>query len=203
MARPALTDEQRRETRRKIRGAAAALYAESGLQDISARKIAQQAGVSVGTLYSYFDNLTELMQSLWKEPVRRLIRELESELAGIDDPLKRVRAFLSGYAQFALNEPATYRGSFLFVRPDNQPKPDQTALENDRFFRLLTDSVERAQATGQARSGDPQAIAQLLWSGLHGAIALPNNMDRLALAAPADSVAPMIDALMGWLAESH
>ena len=39
MPRPALTEEQRRETRRKIRRAAAELYAENGLADISARAV--------------------------------------------------------------------------------------------------------------------------------------------------------------------
>ena len=75
MARPTLTKEQRAEIRSRIRKAATELYPESGLSDISARGIAKRAGVSVGTIYSYFDNLPELMQSLWIEPVRHLVKE--------------------------------------------------------------------------------------------------------------------------------
>ena len=60
MPRPALTEEQRRETRRQIRQAASDMYAENGLSDISARAIAKRAGVSVGTIYSHFANLTDL-----------------------------------------------------------------------------------------------------------------------------------------------
>jgi AcrR family transcriptional regulator len=62
--RPALTDKQRRETRLRNFTAAAELCAENGFRDISARTIADKAGVSVGTLYTNFDNLKDLMQSL-------------------------------------------------------------------------------------------------------------------------------------------
>ena len=76
MPRPALTEEQRRESRRRIREAASALYATSGLGDISARAIAKEAGVSVGTIYSHFGSLAELMQSLWRQPARKLVQQL-------------------------------------------------------------------------------------------------------------------------------
>ena len=76
MPRPALTEEQRRATRRRIRRAASELYAEAGLSRISARAVAERAGVSVGTLYTHFDNLTDLMRSLWRAPVARLYEEM-------------------------------------------------------------------------------------------------------------------------------
>ena len=71
MARPTLTDEQRRATRQKIRKAASELHAELGIANISARGVAERAGVSVGTLYTHFGNLTTLMQSLWRQPARK------------------------------------------------------------------------------------------------------------------------------------
>ncbi len=200
MPRPALTDEQRRQTRRVIRRAAAELYARDGPSSISARRIAETAGVSVGTLYSYFDNLTELMQSLWKEPVWRLINELEAALADIDDPLEKLRTLLETYARFSREQRAVYRGAFLFVRPASEQQPDRVALDDDRFFRLLRGTVLAAQQRGVARTGDPDMLAQTVWSGVHGAIALPQNMDRLALAPPEEAVQPMIEAMLEWLA---
>lgn len=199
MPRPALTEAQRRETRRSIRQAAAKLYAENGFADISARKVAESAGVSVGTLYSYFDNLTELMQSLWKEPVTRLLADLETTLADIDCPLDRLRRLLQMYADFAVEESTTYRGAFLFVRPQALKQPTPVALDQDRFFSLLMNTVVAAQSEGLIRAGNPQTLAQTLWSGVHGAIALPTNIDRLALDPPAEALPVMIDALLSWL----
>lgn len=199
MPRPALTDEQRRQTRSNIRSAAARLYAKNGLDRISARSVAQEAGVSVGTLYTHFDSLTALMQSLWKQPVKRLISDLETQLQEIDKPMDRLRRILEAYAAFASDHRAVYRGAFMFVRPETQEKPNPVALTDDRFFAMLTSAIENAQQRGEARTGAPAHLAQTLWSGVHGAIALPLNVDRLALAPPEASTQPMIDALLEWL----
>lgn len=199
MARPALTEEQRRETRRNIRRAAARLYAENGLAEISARAIAEQAGVSVGTLYSYFDNLTELMQSLWKEPVSRLITELEVALDGTENPLRKLQLLLDAYGRFAIEHHNVYRGAFLYVRPEAHQKPTQVSLEDDRFFNLFQKAVIEGQEQGLVRAGEPAVLAQTLWGGMHGAIALPLNLDRVALAPPQEAVQQMSEALIEWI----
>ena len=78
-------------------------------------------------------------------------------------------------------------------------KPDPVALDDDRFFSLLCNSVRDAQDQGLIRNGEPQALAQILWAGLHGAIALPMNLDRLALDPPEDAAKRMIETLLEWL----
>ena len=74
MPRRPATESQREEVRQKIRNAAKAIYREKGITGISARAIAVSAGVSVGTIYSYFGDLQTLMQSLWLEPLDRFPR---------------------------------------------------------------------------------------------------------------------------------
>ncbi len=199
MPRPALTDEQRSATRRKIRKVAAELYAQNGFADISARKIAEAAGVSVGTLYAYFDNLTQLMQSLWKEPAARMIEDLVAVQQRIDDPLDRLRALLETYAQFAVDQRPVYRGAFLFVRPASHDKPTQVSLDDDRIFRVFRDTIQAGQQQGLFRAGDLNQLTQALWAGLHGAIALPLNIDRLALDDREASVRQMIELLLEWI----
>ncbi len=199
MARPALTEEQRRQTRRNIREAAAKLYAQKGIGDISARTIAETAGVSVGTLYSYFSNLTELMQSLWKEPLVRLLNELESAVAATEEPMAKVRVVLATYAKFATQQQGIYRGAFMFVRPAAHDQPTPVALEQDRFFSILCGAIAAAQQQGLTRSGAPESLTQTVWSGIHGAIALPTNIDRLALAPANEALPVMIDAMLEWL----
>jgi len=199
MARPALTDEQRRLTRRNIRNAAAVLYASNGLADISVRAVAEKAGISVGTLYAHFSSLTELMQSLWKEPLTRLIEELEKNIKAKEDSLEKLQVLLEGYANFAHSHLGIYRGAFLYVRPELHEQPTKVNLAEDRFFGLFRRTVIAAQKQGLARDGDPDLLAQTLWSGIHGAIALPQNVDRLALAEPNETAPLMIEALINWI----
>ena len=70
MARPAASPEQRDRQRGRIRRAAAEVYAENGLLGVTARAVAQRAGVSTGTIYSYFDGLQGLMRSIESETAR-------------------------------------------------------------------------------------------------------------------------------------
>lgn len=196
MARPVATPEQRRETRQRIRRAASELHSEGGIGAISARAVAKRAGVSVGTLYSHFESLPELMQSLWQGPVNRVIAELEATAASHSEPLSRVRALLEGYVEFALAQSAVYRGLFLFVRPDaSESVPKTPAVENP-FLKLVHQAIVEGQSAGVIRKGEPMAMAQTLWSGIHGALALPVNLARVELDSPAKQSARMINLLV-------
>ena len=179
MPRPALTEEQRRATRRRIRRAASELYAEAGLSRISARAVAERAGVSVGTLYTHFDNLTDLMRSLWRAPVARLYQEMRELAESTPDPVDRLTLLMRRYVRFAAEEASVYRGAFLFVRPQTDEQPEALPPGRNDFLRLLGDAISQGQAQGSVRAGDPEAMAQLIWAALHGANALPINIDLL------------------------
>lgn len=199
MPRPALTDEQRRATRRRIRDAAARLHAQVGLSGVSARAVAEQAGVSVGTLYSYFDSLSELLQSLWRAPAARLIAELEGVSAATTHPADGLRALLETYVRFAADNASVFRGAFLFVRPESVAAPPQVALDEDRFFQVFRQAIVDGQNQGDFRAGDPDALTQTVLSAVHGALALPVNMHRLALDPSPRIPQQMIDAMLEWL----
>ncbi len=201
MARPVLTEEQRKEIRRSIRGAAAKLHAEDGMANISARSIAETAGVSVGTIYSHFGNLTDLMQSLWKQPARKMIEEMESVATDNPDPEARLRALLNVYITFAKENWSVYKGAFMFVRPDDHKAPPQIALDADRMFSVLKQSIIDGQTSGKFRDGDPDQITQTIWSGVHGSIALPTNFHRLELDSSESRINAMVELMFDWLTQ--
>ncbi len=153
----------------------------------------------MGTIYSHFENLTELMQSLWRAPLRRLLQELEEVASSEPEPLDALRALLETYARFALEQPALYRGAFLFVRPESHEKPRQASIEQSDITGPMLAAIERGQSQGLIREGSPAALAELLWAGLHGAIGLPVNIDRVQFSAPEALTGNMIDLLLEWL----
>lgn len=199
MPRPALTSEQRRATRHLIQRAAADLYAKDGGKGVSVRSIADSAGVSVGTIYANFANLTELMQSLWKQPAKRLFSDLEKITNALDNPKEKLLAILQTYMRFAVEQRAVYRGAFLHVRPAEHAQPKQVQPVEDRFFSLIASAIEAGQQEGLFRNGDTNMLTQLVWSAVHGAIALPINIDRLALDTSEKVVQDMIDLMLEWL----
>lgn len=199
MARPKATPEQRAEVRRSIKRAAAELYREEGLGAVSARAVAKKAGVSVGTIYSYFGDLAGLGQSLWEGRVARQEDVFREIAAQHEDPLARINALLEAYLTFGIEQHELYRSVLLFVRPAAMGEPERQDVSAVAFPALLKAAIEQGQAAGQVRGGDAGDLAQLLWSGVHGAIALPINLARVEL-KPVDELKTVtIDRLLSML----
>jgi AcrR family transcriptional regulator len=196
MARRPATEAQKKAARRQIQKAAASYYAEHGAAAVSARAVAQRAGVSVGKIYAHFGSLQGLMQSLWMEPIEAINAQLVEMAAEITDPVQRLRALLNAYVEIALARPQLFRGAFLFVRPDTMPRPDREPLEGAPFASLLISTIREGQALGVLKEGDPRKLAQLVWAGVHGCLALPVNLDRLDFIEPEGLAAQMIDILL-------
>lgn len=199
MPRTPATQAKRNEESSRIRDAAGKIFAEKGITAISARAVAKEAGVSVGKIYAYFNSLTELMQSLWQGRVQKFATTLH-ELAGtIDDPVERIRSILETYVSFAHNNEALYKGALMFVRPEDLPKPEQEAAEDLPIMDLLIKAIAEGQEAGTIRDGSPVRMAQLLWAGVHGSLALPINIDRYAFRERDHLTSDMVDALMGHI----
>ena len=163
---------------------------------ITVRAIAERAGISTGKIYSYFGSLGELMRSLWAEPVGKLNETLASVVVANPDPVERIEAILTTYLEFARTNEETYRGALLFVRPRALTPDERRPATDVPLLVLLGDAIADGQAAGSIRPGQPDELAQLLWSGLHGAIALPINADLYAL-DPDRRLAPaMIELLV-------
>ncbi|MEQ8692481.1 MAG: TetR/AcrR family transcriptional regulator [Pseudomonadales bacterium] len=199
MPRPALTDEQRKVIRRTIREAAARLYADNDLTKVSVRAIAEQAGVSVGTVYAHFGSLSELLQSLWRQPVRKLVEQMTQIAGDVSDPAEQLAAFLQAYVRFSVEEPQVFRRALLYVRPESVQPPEQAALSSDRFFRLISQAISQGQEAKLFRPGDPDMLAQMVLSAVHGALALPVNWHRLALQPGTEVAEQTISAQLEWL----
>lgn len=196
MARPKASPEQRANVRRSIQSAAAELYRAEGLSAISARAVATKAGVSVGTIYSYFGDLTGLMQSLWTGRIAQLEDAFRALAAQHKDPVIRIEALLRAYFEFGVDQSVLYRNALMFVRPTALEAPKSQPLNEFAFPTLIKAAIEEGQATGALIDGDPDTLAQVLWSAVHGALALPVNMDRLDLQDPSKMIEPVIEALM-------
>lgn len=199
MARTPATEAQRRAESSRIQAAASKIYADKGIAAISARAVAKEAGVSVGKLYGYFSSLTELMQSLWQGQVQKLAEKLHRVAKSTPDPMDRIRSVLETYVAFAQLNSDLYKGALMFVRPDELPTPEQDAAEDLPIMDLLIKAVAEGQTAGSIRAGSAVRMAQLLWAGVHGALALPINIDRFAFKERDHLTSDMVDALMEHL----
>ena len=202
MPRPAHTDEQKREIRNRLRRAAAKLLVREGGRNITARSIAAEAGVSTGTLYSYFDSVSDVIESLWREPYQALVDQLTQISWEIDCPRSRLEAFMSAYIQFACDKAALFRNGFLYVRPDSLPPPTQTPLTRDPIFQLYRSTIREGQSAGLFRQGNLDELTQAFISAVHGGLAMPINFQRLALDNTERVPTMIVDAMLSWLEDT-
>ncbi len=196
MPRPAATEEDRAEQRRRLRVAAAELHAEAGLHAVTVRAVSKRAGVSTGLLYSYFTDLSDLMRSLWMPRIVELGHALAMAEQAEADPVERIRRLLLTYVDFTVANVETHRGLLLFVRPPNSTPDRNDDPERLMLFASLRRALDEGQAAGAVRSGDTGRLAQLLWSGVHGALALPIHVEPFALTDGPSIATEMVDVLI-------
>jgi AcrR family transcriptional regulator len=199
MGRPALTSQQRSDMRARIRQEALYLYTHGGLDAVSVRAVAQRVGVAASGIYSFFKSRQALIESLWYDPVVETVGEMVRVGAATPDPCERIRSILGIYAAFAERNPEIYRGAFLFVRPDTMVPPQPGNLEDLPYHCLLRDAIIEAQQSGAFHPGDADLLAQALWAGMHGAIAIATNIEHWTFAPRPALVGQMIALLMQGL----
>jgi len=174
MARP------RKEDRRPIPALAIAAAADialhAGPDAITLARVAEAAGCSAPALYRYFAGKDDLLRAAEDEGFRRLYAyKREAAASAGDDAFERLRRGGRNYVAFALENPGLYRLMFSGV-----PRSDPGGTADTPFARdpalstldFLADSLQRCQAQGYLPNRDPQQLAFLLWSSVHGIVSL-------------------------------
>ena len=144
----------------------AKMIAESeGLAGLTARRIAKDAGCSVGTLYNVFDNLDALILNLNGRTFDALYDALARVEAG-GDPQSAARALMEAYLRFVRDNGNLWNVVFEHVWPADFPLPDWYHEKIRRLLSLLARALAPLFPPGREAMNEQAAI--VLWSGLHG-----------------------------------
>lgn len=156
--------------RERLRKISAELFVEAGLDGFNMRELAKRLGVSAMTPYRYFSDKDEILASIRTQAFARLADRLESARGLPGSPAEMIAALAEAYVEFAQQESVSYRLMFDFSRPKRNSYPELELQENR--VRSAVTSLVRHLVTSESLDGDPDRIAQVLWTAIHGAIAL-------------------------------
>src|SRR5262249_14237873 len=162
-------EREREEVRRKIMDAARDLFATEGYEKVTMRRIAEAIEYSPTTIYHHFEDKDDLVNALCEEDFAHLLAIFKSQLPP-DDPPDRTRQLGRAYARFAIENPNHY--CFMFMTRAKYEKVPEASDSGQQSFAVLKTAVEKAIALGRFRPGDAHEMAQVLWAGVHGAVAL-------------------------------
>jgi AcrR family transcriptional regulator len=197
-------ERQREETRARILEAARELFVDKGVEATTMRAIAARIEYTPTAIYHHFRDKGALLEELCTLDFRALAGAF-ARIGRIEDPIERVRRIGMAYVDFALENRRQYQ--FLFMTPSSHLHEnglkgiDKNNPEQDAYG-FLRASVEEALRRGLFRREfqDADQLAQILWGGLHGLVALHivvrANDDWIRWADPSATARLAIDVLL-------
>ncbi|HUR73505.1 MAG TPA: TetR/AcrR family transcriptional regulator [Sporichthya sp.] len=162
-------------------------FTASAYQDVRMDDLAEEADISVGSIYGHFGSKDGLYLALSERAVEQMAAYLGQAVRPEYSPLERVMACGDAYLRFHLEHPGLFR--FLaFDRVGPQTGQSDNALRGqvgDRlaevigwFEGLVADAID----SGEAEAGyDARLVSRFLWAAWNGVVALSLRADQLAL----------------------
>ncbi|MEV0474015.1 TetR/AcrR family transcriptional regulator [Streptomyces prunicolor] len=168
--------QRSQETYDAILEAAAQLFEALGYTGATTNKIADRAGVSIGSLYQYFPNKDALLYALGERHVRALAAAMTSAMADLraaaPRPEETIRTLYSTLAQLHDTDPHLHR--LLY---DQAPRPAEAATQLRALQTEMATEVEHHLRRLDLGAPDPTLTALLLVQAaeaqIHGAILDP------------------------------
>jgi AcrR family transcriptional regulator len=136
------------------------------------RAIAERVEYTPTAIYHHFESKEALITELCRLDFRALGQAF-FRIEGEADPIERLRRLGEAYVEFAIAHPNHYQLMFMTTRPQGVAEVAHGDPTEDAYA-LLRAACAEAVASNRMRPGidDPDALAQILWAGLHGLVSL-------------------------------
>jgi AcrR family transcriptional regulator len=162
----------RAETRQKILDAAREMFVQHGYEATTMRAIAEKIEYTPTAIYHHFQNKEALLTELARMDFRSLASAFQ-QIGRIGDPLERLRRTGEAYVAFALGHPMQYQLMFMTRKPGVGVQKGVAGPEEDAYsFLRATCALAIDSGRLLAEFDDPDELAQIAWSSLHGLMAL-------------------------------
>ncbi|GII77761.1 TetR family transcriptional regulator [Sphaerisporangium rufum] len=187
-----MSTQQRRERERAQRHdlilkTARTLAESEGWDAVTTRRLADEIEYSQPVLYSHFAGKDAIVAAVALEGFTELAARLRAATPA-DEPRATLEGLARAYLAFAEENPALYDAMFTMAvdlpfGQDDTPEPLRAG------FQALLSGVARF-----AGRGDPEILTEVVWSALHGLIAL-SRAGRLPPAGREARLALLLDRL--------
>lgn len=151
------------EKRRRIIETATKEFAKKGYHDASINNIASKAGVSVGSIYKYFDNKKELFLTIVDHSINRM-ETLLTHLAETDDDViikveKILREIISSSREDSVL--VNLYNSMTAINDKKLAKQFADEMES-MTARIYTEAIREGQKNGEVRDDIDPGVAAFL-----------------------------------------
>jgi AcrR family transcriptional regulator len=162
---------------------------EQGVEQLSLRDLARQAGVSHAAPRRHFADRQALLDALAGAGFARLADEVATAVEDAGPDFRaRLRATGAAYVRFATEDPALMELMFAAKNASGEVAGSGEVARGDgRLFTIVGELIREGQLTGQLPPGDPERLRLLFMATARGIA---------GLVAPGQPAAGQADGLL-------
>jgi AcrR family transcriptional regulator len=168
LSRKAVEKEARKQD---ILDAAARLFSHRDFHEVTVDQVAEEVGLSKGTLYLYFKNKDDLFHTIVVQKTQSLLRTLE-------EAVECTRPFGECLLEFARTHCLFYQENVVYFKITHSEMTRMSADSQYRvhayvaqtfqaYLTILMELVKKGQREGVLRPGDPLSLVKALRGILH------------------------------------
>ncbi len=159
-------------TRDRIFLAARTAFGQGGLEGLSMRSVAKDAGLSTMAIYRHFPTKDYLLDALMLDG----FDAWEARVVAVDepDPVVWLEKMLAAFLAFSIEDPHRFDAAFLLRASGAKQFPDDFAGGSSRVISRITARIDEARALGRLRDAPSLDIALTLSALAQGLV----SMDR-------------------------
>lgn len=170
-AEPAHDPSPRELKRSRILRAAIEVFASKGFFSARMNDVAKAAEVADGTLYLYFEGKEHLLQSVFDDVLGRFIDLLEQELAGLDDPVDKLRVMVRLHLEKVGQDRALAHVLQIETRHSRRFMHLFTRGKLGVYLSLLRGIIEEGQDAGRFRRDiSPGLVTNVVFGAVDEAV---------------------------------
>jgi len=188
--------------RMEILEAAERVFGAQGYEGATIRKIADEVGVSSTALYMHFRDKDEILHEICYGALKQLLQQNSEIAARPDDAVTRVRLLLEAYARMGLEHPNAYHLVYCAtprVTISESPMQAATREIGARCYDCYLGVVRDIAAEGRLRVADAECAAQVLWTAVHGLVALMITRPNVDWRPADELISVMLEGLLNGL----
>lgn len=170
---------------RRLVQAAGELVAEGGFEGLTVRAVLDRTRLSRRAFYERFDGMDDLILAVFEQNMREGAATFRAEVAGIDDPLERLRIIIETMVLRARSDSAVR----LMVAMSREhlrlaeARPDDLERALEPMITVMADQLALGMERGVVRPADAFQLATLV----HSVVAATIHASLLSRASGAET----------------
>ncbi|MGI9350372.1 MAG: TetR/AcrR family transcriptional regulator [Rhizobiaceae bacterium] len=172
---------KREELKGSLLAAASNIIEGDGIRALNARTVTSNAGCALGSLYTAFEDLDDLIIHVNSLTLRRLAEDLANDMKDVKEPVAVLKGLATGYVRFARNNFALWSTLFDYYAITIGDVPDWHQEEQTFLINYIQEPV--MQLSPGLSLEEATLRSRTLFAAVHGIVTF-SLQDRYIGVAP-------------------